>query len=171
MDRSSKQQAFAAFFDNESERLRRLAVFMTGDPEQGKDLAQEALVRTLRRWGHIENDDPAAYARKILVNLIRSAHRRRLVSNRYLSKQPRASAVSPSRSEQVDDWITVSAALRQLSPTQRATVVLRFYDDLTEQQIAWTLDRPLGTVKSDLHRALKRLRPLLESTATKGLVT
>ena len=171
MDKPSRQESFAHFFESESERLRRLAVFLTGDAEQGRDIAQEAMVRTFRKWGRIESGDPGPYSRRVLVNLVRSSHRRRLVSSRYLAKQKPGAETTPSRSDQVDDWLMVSDALRELPPVQRATIVLRFYEDLSEQEIAWTLDRPLGSVKSDIHRALKRLRPLLEGASAKGLVT
>jgi RNA polymerase sigma factor (sigma-70 family) len=63
----------------------------------------------------------------------------------------------------VDESSRLTTALKELSPMRRAVVVLRFYEDMTEAEIARVLDRPLGTVKSDLHRALKLLRPLLES--------
>lgn len=72
--------------------------------------------------------------------------------------------VSPVEGQtgRVEDWLLVSGALMHLGPVHRAVVVLRFYEDMAEADIARTLDRPLGTVKSDLHRALKKLRPLLE---------
>ena len=55
----------------------------------------------------------------------------------------------------------VSEALKAISPMRRAAVILRFYEDMTEAQIAETLNRPLGTIKSDIHRGLAALRPLL----------
>jgi DNA-directed RNA polymerase specialized sigma24 family protein len=55
-------------------------------------------------------------------------------------------------------------ALAELSPVRRATILLRFYEDMSEHEISRELDRPLGTVKSDIHRALRQLRPLLEES-------
>jgi RNA polymerase sigma factor (sigma-70 family) len=64
----------------------------------------------------------------------------------------------------VDELLRLSAALKTLPPMRRATIVLRFFEDMSEADIARTLDRPLGTVKSDLHRGLARLRALFEQT-------
>jgi RNA polymerase sigma factor (sigma-70 family) len=69
----------------------------------------------------------------------------------------------PSHGERVDEWLVLSRALQGLSPVRRAVVVLRFYEDRTEQQIADLLDRPLNTVKSDLRRALSQLRDALQT--------
>jgi RNA polymerase sigma factor (sigma-70 family) len=74
---------------------------------------------------------------------------------------PAALHVAPSTG--VEDWLLVSDALRQLPPMRRAAIVLRFYEDMTDAQIAATLDRPIGTVKSDIHRGLASLRKYLEA--------
>ncbi|MDQ4024122.1 MAG: SigE family RNA polymerase sigma factor [Actinomycetota bacterium] len=152
---------FTGFFQAESEKLRRLAAFLTGDSSGAADLAQEALVRTYRHWGRIRNEDPGPYARRILVNLVRQQHRRTLLAKRYEQTQAPEHAVNGGR---VEDWLRVTAALKQLPPARRAVVVLRFYEDMTEHDIATTLDRPLGTVKSDMHRGLAKLRQLLDDT-------
>lgn len=60
------------------------------------------------------------------------------------------------------DWLAVSDALRTLPPVRWAAIVMRVYEDMREADIARVLDRPLNTIKSDIHRGLKRLRPLLE---------
>jgi RNA polymerase sigma-70 factor (sigma-E family) len=154
----TRDAEFKEFFMAESAALARLGTFLTGDPERGADLAQEALVRTYQHWGRIREQDPGPYARRVLVNLVRSAHRRKLLERRH---PPRSNAVAPSRSGDVDEWIRVSEALRALPPIRRAAVVLRFYEDMSEMRIAETLNRPLGTIKSDIHRGLAALRPLL----------
>lgn len=166
-----KDESFATFFKNESEGLRRFAVFLTGDAEAGAELAQEALVRTYVHWGRIRNANAAPYARKALVNLVRGSHRRSVVAKRFLAKQRSSDQVVPSSSDRVDDWLTISHALSRLSPVQRATIVLRYYEDMPEAEIGWVLDRSVGTVKSDIHRALKKLRPLLAPPAGKGLAS
>jgi RNA polymerase sigma-70 factor (sigma-E family) len=154
----TRDAEFKEFFMGESAALARLGTFLTGDPERGADLAQEALVRTYQHWGRIKEDDPAPYARRILVNLVRSAHRRKLLEKRH---PPRPIDVAASRSGHVDEWMRVSEALKAIPPMRRAAVILRFYEDMTEAQIAETLNRPLGTIKSDIHRGLAALRPLL----------
>jgi RNA polymerase sigma-70 factor (sigma-E family) len=156
-----RDDRFAAFFDAESEKLRRLAIFLTGDPDQAADLAQEALARTYRHWWRVRDEDPGPYARRILVNLIRSRHRRSLLERRH---QQTSRDLVPSETWKVDEWLRVADALGTLTPIRRAVVVLRFYEDMSLEDIARTLDRPLGTVKSDIHRALAQLRRLLEDT-------
>lgn len=158
---AERDEQFGAFFLAESERLRRLGVFLTGDPERAADLAQEALARTYRHWRRIREQDPGPYARRILVNLVRSQHRRSLLERRHEQKP---ADVHPGEATRVDDWLRVTEALMALTPIRRATVVLRFYEDMSEADIARALERPLGTVKSDIHRALAKLRPLLEET-------
>jgi RNA polymerase sigma-70 factor (sigma-E family) len=163
---AGRDEEFRNFFVAESDRLKRLATFMTGDAERGAELAQEALVRTYRHWGRIRKEDPGPYARRILVNLIRSAHRRMVLERTRAPELPRE--FDEGHASRVNEWLRVSSALMHLSPIQRATVVLRFYEDLPEAEIGRVLDRPIGTVKSDLHRALKKLRPLLEGTEARN---
>lgn len=161
---SNRDEQFRIFFLTEGERLRRLAVFLTGDPERGADLAQEALARVYRHWRRIRDDDPGPYARRILVNLVRSSHRKHLVERRFRDTQEPPQEPVTSGSGRVDEFLRISAALKTLSPMSRATIVLRFYDDMSTTDIAAALDRPIGTVKSDIHRGLAKLRPLLEET-------
>jgi len=160
MRTSTRERDFREFFEAENLRLQRFALLLTGDVDQAADLAQEALVRVYKHWGRISGDNPGPYARRIVVNLIRSAHRYKKV--RELRPIETSAEFVESRSGAVEERMRLTAALKSLSPVRRATVVLRFYEDLTEHQISVALDRPLGTVKSDLHRALKELRPLLE---------
>jgi RNA polymerase sigma-70 factor (sigma-E family) len=164
MSMTTRDEAFRAFFMAEGNRLERFATLLTGDPTQGADVAQEALVRVYTHWGRIRTGTPGAYARQIVVNLVRSAHRAK--KRRGLKPVP-SWAGGPGRSvdapgDRIAERMNVTQALNELSPVRRATVVLRFYDDMSEHQIAEVLDRPLGTVKSDIHRALRQLRPLLE---------
>jgi RNA polymerase sigma-70 factor (sigma-E family) len=165
MDRATRERQFHAFFNAEGESLRRLGVWLTGDADKGADLAQEAMARTYRHWGRIKNEDPGPYARRTLVNLVRSAHRRNVVERRYLETHPRDPSIAESSSGQVDDFIRIAQALKSLPPIRRAAIVLRFYEDMSEAEIARVLDRPIGTVKSDIHRALAKLRPLLDEPA------
>lgn len=160
---TTKDEDFRDFFLAESESLQRFATLLTGDPHQAADLAQEAMVRTYRHWRRIQNDRPGPYARRIVVNLVRSAHRYKKV--RELKPAGHQRDRVESEGGRVDEWLRVSAALEDLSPIRRATVLLRFYEDMSEHEISAALDRPLGTVKSDIHRALNQLRPLLDDTA------
>jgi RNA polymerase sigma-70 factor (sigma-E family) len=154
------ESEFESFVEAEGESLRRFAVFLTGDPDEGADLAQEALARAYRHWGRIKSGEPGPYVRGILVNLVRSAHRRSLVRRRH-EKAHVPELVVAAESGRVNDWIVMREALQRLRPVVRASIVLRFYEDMPLEEIARVLDRPLGTVKSDLHRGMAQLRRYL----------
>lgn len=159
MSESKRDQEFRAFYLAEAERLRRLALFLTADRNQAEDLAQEALVRTYKAWARIREGDPGPYARRILVNLVRSAHRRKVVALRHARGRSDGAVEGPDRA--VADWLHVARALSELPPVRRAAIVMRYYEDLPERDIAEALDRPLNTAKSDIRRGLEALRPLL----------
>ncbi|MEA2452093.1 MAG: hypothetical protein QOG04_803 [Actinomycetota bacterium] len=152
---------FQDFYLAEAPRLLRLATMMTGDPARAADLSHDALIKVYTRWHRIRNEDPGPFARTVLVNLCRSAYRRKMLE---LAKTPRHSGYIPDQSSRVDDALRVAAALSALSPVRRAVVLLRFYEDMPEQQIAEVLGRPLNTIKSDLRRALETLRPMFGDT-------
>ena len=154
-----REAEFQEFFIEESEKLRRFALWLTGNPDRAHDLAQEALARTFRYWGRIRDIDAGPYARRILVNLVRNAHRRNVLEFRH---QSAAEGVVDAETNRVDEWLRIADALKTLTPIRRATVLLRFYEDRSEAEISEILDRPLGTVKSDLHRALAKLRNVLK---------
>lgn len=148
---------FRDFYLAEAPRLNRLAIMMTGDPERAAELSQDALLKVYTKWPRIRNEDPGPYARTILVNLCRSAYRRKMLEMR---KTPVSAGYIPDQSNRIDDSLRVATALSALSPIRKAVVLLRFYEDMSEQQIAQVLDRPINTIKSDLRRALETLRPI-----------
>jgi RNA polymerase sigma-70 factor (sigma-E family) len=153
---------FRGFFAQHYERLCRLGFLLTGDPAQAEDLAQDALVRTWRRWRLVRKpDNPAAYARKVLVNRHRSLLRRALVEARHLSRDR---PTEGSGDEHPEDAIMLWAATRRLPPRQQAVLVLRYYEDLSEAEIARVLGIPVGTVKTLARRGLARLRRSLDAT-------
>lgn len=132
---------------------------LTGNVDTGADLAQDALLKTYLSWGRIRNEDPAPYARKTLVNLCRSAYRRRMLEVRKAPTPPRDVVDQGGR---IDEALRVATALSVLPPVKRAVVLLRYYEDMPEAEIARLLDRPVNTIKSDLRRALEKLRPMLD---------
>lgn len=160
---SRRDSEFKDFYFREFGRLRSIAVMMTGDPDKAADLAQEALLRCYTSWGRIKREDPGPFARRTLVNLCRNHYRRHRLE---AHKQPYPSGVSAGdHGGRVDEALRVAVALRELTPIRRATLVLRYYEDMTEAEIGRVLDRPISTVKSDIRRGLERLRPLLEESA------
>lgn len=152
-----RDDEFKEFYCAHIAGLRRLALFVSANPTDAEDLAQEALLKAYNAWPRIRKTDPGPYVRRTLVNLCRSSHRRRALERRK-AHQLDLSCLQPD----VAEMISVAQALSILSPIRRAVVVMRFYEDMSEREIANVLDRPLNTVKSDLRRALTRLRAELE---------
>jgi RNA polymerase sigma-70 factor (sigma-E family) len=153
---------FQGFFAQHYEQLCRLGFLLTGDPAQAEELAQDALVRTWRRWRLVgKPGNPETYARKVLVNRHRSLLRRALVEARY---RYRDRTTEGSSDEHREDAIVLWAATRRLPPRQRAVLVLRYYEDLSEAEIARVLGIPVGTVKTLTRRGLARLRRSLDAT-------
>jgi RNA polymerase sigma-70 factor (sigma-E family) len=152
---------FQGFFAQHYERLCRLGFLLTGDPAQAEELAQDALVRTWRRWRLVRKpDNPETYARKVLVNRHRSLLRRALVEARYRDRPTEGSS-----DEHREDAIVLWAATRRLPSRQQAVLVLRYYEDLSEAEIARVLGIPVGTVKTLARRGLARLRRSLDATS------
>jgi RNA polymerase sigma-70 factor (sigma-E family) len=157
---------FREFFAAEYGRLRRLGFLLTGDWVQAEELAQDALVRVYRVWPRVRRlGHQGAYARRVLVNRHRSLLRRARIEARRAMLTHGREAYLPDLGE---DAMVLWAAVRDLPPRQRAVLVLRFHEDLTEAEVARLLRLPLGTVKAPSHRGLARLRVTLGSTATKS---
>jgi RNA polymerase sigma-70 factor (sigma-E family) len=152
---------FSEFFGSQYARLCWLGCALTGSPAQAEELAQEALVRTWWRWRLVGRpDDPASYVRKVLVNRHRSLLRRAVVEARSLTRfRPEELAVPASDERAMVLW----QAVQELPVRQRVVLVLRFYEDRTEVEVAQLLGLSVGTVKSRSHRALARLRDQLGS--------
>jgi RNA polymerase sigma-70 factor (sigma-E family) len=139
----------------------RLAYLMTGDLSLSEDLVQDAFVRLAGRLVHLR--DPGAfeaYLRKSVVNLSRSHFRRKRVERAYLAN---AGTVAVPRDDawtgpSIEDRDVLWAALQRLSSRQRVAIVLRFYEDLPEREIADILRCRPGTVKSLVSRGLETMR-------------
>lgn len=151
---------FRDFFDLEFPRLRDFAYVLTGSWSEAEELAQEAMVRTLRAWSRIrDRENPAVYARTVLVNRRRTLFRRGKLAERHEVAGPKASNFPH---DAVENRAVVWAALLELPQRQRAAVVLRYYEDLSEAQTAAALGCAVGTVKSLVHKGLAQLRVRLE---------
>jgi RNA polymerase sigma-70 factor (sigma-E family) len=152
-------QDFRDFFTAEYGHLRRLGFLLTGDWAQADELAQESLVRTFWVWPRVRRlERPDAYTRRVLVNRHRSLLRRALVEARYATRIYQRETYLLA----IDEGAMVLwAAVRALPRRERDVLVLRFYEDLAEAEVARLLRLPLGTVKSLTHRGLVRLRAKL----------
>lgn len=150
-------QPLADLFRQNYPSLVRIALAMTADRELAQDLAQEAFVRAWRKLDRLR--DPAgapAYLRKTLVNLTRRNLQRRFLEIRHRLRKTEVRD-EPDHARRLE----VVEALRILPPRQRACIALRYYEDLSEQETAKIMGISVGTVKSQTHKALKNLEPVL----------
>jgi RNA polymerase sigma-70 factor (sigma-E family) len=150
---------FLDFFADEFWSLRRIGFLLTGDWGEAEELAQEAMARTFAAWPRVRGyDRPVAFARKVLLNRHRSLLRRAVVEARHL-------LASQPQERHEPDFIRYDLLLwqaqRRLPARQRTAIVLRYYLDLSEAEVARQLGVPAGTVKSVVHRGLARLRARL----------
>jgi RNA polymerase sigma-70 factor (sigma-E family) len=151
-----RNDSFREFVAVHQQSLMRTAYLLTGDPHLAEDLLQSVLLKVLGRWPKLANvASLQAYARKALVNQYIS-WRRRLVRAELPSAEPPEGSYSSEESTVVR--LAMRQALARLPPRQRAVIVLRYYEDLTEQETAKLLNCSIGTVKSQAHDALARLR-------------
>jgi RNA polymerase sigma-70 factor (sigma-E family) len=144
----------AEWFVGSYRPLLRFAHVLTGDPAAAEDLVQDTFVRLYRADRRIDEAGFLAYARRTMLNLARSRLRRL-----RLERRARAARVEQAPPPEPPD--EVWRAILALPHGQRAVVALRFYEDLSEQEIARALDVTPGTVKKQMHRALARLRRTL----------
>jgi RNA polymerase sigma-70 factor (sigma-E family) len=148
-------------------RAYRLAVMLTRDHHDALDVAADAIARVWPRWARGELDDPAAYVRTAVLNEVRARARRRTVEQRWWARWSAAEGrrVAPGFVDGVVDRDALLQALDRLPPRQRAVIVLRYYEDLSEAATADTLGMSVGSVKSQASRGLARLRDLLGDRA------
>lgn len=151
---------FAEFVAARSGALHRTAYLMVGDHGLAQDLVQEALTKTYVAWPRLrEVANAEAYTRKAITTTAISWSRRRSWHERPTETLPDHSVVAAADGVVTSDWVW--RALQQLPPRQRASIVLRYYEDLTEAQTAEALGCAVGTVKSQVFQGLRRLRTVL----------
>ncbi len=138
-------------------RLLRAAFLVCGDPHLAEDLLQGALVKLARNWDRVREEQPDAYVRRILYHDAVSSWRRRRREVVGLEPVPEEPAADDT-DDRVVRRLDVLRALDGLTPRQRATVVLRYFEDRSERETADILGVSVGTVKSQTHDALARLR-------------
>lgn len=161
-DLSRSGRAFTAWAAARQQVLLRTAFLLTGgDLGRAEDLVQDALVKVAARWERLERGNPEAYARRILARTNVSWWRSRRHERTY-GQVPELEGASTRQSgaEQAgaERRLVVAQALGRLPVRQRAVLVLRFFADLTEAQTAEALGISTGTVKSQAHAGLARLR-------------
>ena len=162
MGNIEREADFSAYVRARQKAFARFAYLLTGDPHSAEDLVQSALAKVYARWDHISTVvAPEAYVRMVLVNEHTTwwrrtwRHRERTDSELIRVIDPPAATTSGHDSEL---W----AHVRSLPGQQRAAVVLRYYEDLTEAQTAEILGCSVGTVKSHTSRAIRTLRSTMK---------
>lgn len=155
---------FDAVFTRERTPMVRLAYLMLGSQAVAEEVVQDAFVTVLERWDRIDN--PGGYLRRCVVNgclsQLRRGRKRRVVEPLAVAGV-RAEAAPAGGAEAATGLAADHTldAVRRLAPQRQAMVILRFYVDMTQEEIADTLRLPVGTVKSGLHRALGDLKETL----------
>lgn len=163
--RTAQAEVFSDFVAARSPSLLRTAYLLVGDRGLAHDLLQEALTRTWAAWGRIKDPQKAeAYARRALTHTAISWYRRRS----WNSERPAEvlpDFPSPGHEDRLADGVVAKEhlwrALQELPPRQRVAVVCRFYDDLSEAETARVMGCAVGTVKSQVHAGLSKLRDAL----------
>jgi RNA polymerase sigma-70 factor (sigma-E family) len=155
-----QEAEFVAFVEGSARRLLRTATMLTGDRGHAEDLLQTALERTARKWSRLDGA-PEAYARVVLARL--ATDRWRALRSRVgeVFGDPPETSVAHDIAGDIAVRQALFAALLRLTPRQRAVLVLRYFDDLTEAQTGDALGIGVGTVKSTTSRALARLREIV----------
>jgi RNA polymerase sigma-70 factor (sigma-E family) len=152
---------FEAFFLAHRRALGRTAYFLTGDDDAAEDLLQSAFAKAAARWERIAHTpSPRAYVRQAMLNEVRTGWRRRQRIVEYALAELPEDGDRADVATEVADRETLGSALRQLTKRQRAVLYLRYYEDLSEHETSRALGCSLGTVKSQTHHALERLRAI-----------
>ena len=159
------EEGFREFVRARLPRLSRAAYLLAGGHAQAEDLLQATLIKAAMHWARVSTaEDPEAYIRKILYHEhVRTWRRRRFLEH--------STAVVPERATAGDETdravlrLVLEQALAKLTPRQRAVVVLRYFEDLSEAATAQVMGTSVGTVKSQTSHALSRLRTLAPELA------
>ncbi|MFJ6896680.1 SigE family RNA polymerase sigma factor [Streptomyces hokutonensis] len=160
-------EGFRDFVDSRSSALLKTAVLLCGgDRHAGEDLLQNALVKVAGRWQRI--DEPEAYVRRILYRQQVSRWRLKWRRREVCVAEPPEAAAAPDAASAAELRLVMREALSRLTARQRTVLVLRYFEDLPEADVARLLGCSVGTVRSTTHRSLARLRVLAPELAALG---
>ena len=155
--------AVAELYSGHALGLVRLAVLLVGDRGCAEDVVQDAFLGLYRRWDHLpDTSAPVAYLRVSVVNGCRTALRRQARTAAVSLAEPPAAESAEARALLTQEQRTVAVALRRLPQRQREALLLRYYLDLSEAEIAATMGISRGTVKSATSRALAAVGRILK---------
>ncbi len=153
---------FTLVYRRHRDRALRLAYLLTGDSHRAEEVVAEAFSRVFPRWRKGRIQDLPAYVRRAVVNEVRRAGRRSTLERTERQRRSGSGRGARSPEDEAVERELVVRALASLPVRQRAAVVLRFYEDLPEREVAAALGTSVGTVKAQVSRGLVRLRGLLE---------
>jgi RNA polymerase sigma-70 factor (sigma-E family) len=165
-DDGAIDERFAAFVRARGDHHLRVAVLLTGDWHAAEDLVQASLAKLYRAWPRLDTaTDPDAYLRRIVINTHRSWWRTHWRRERPAAELPDQPAASGADAADLADRHAASDQVRRalagLPRQQRAVLVLRYFEDLPEADVARLLGCSAGTVKTHTHRGLRALREVL----------
>lgn len=152
-------RAFEEFAAESGAELLRIAILLTPDPHTAEDVYQETLQRLAARWSRVDN--PKAFCRRVMHNIVLDqtrARARRPHELRLFDAGEKSDPRSADPHHAVELWPSLRAALDSLTVQQRTVLVLRYFDDRSEADVASLLGISIGTVKSTSSRAIAHLR-------------
>lgn len=159
---------FRGFVAANGPALLRVAYVLTGDRHRAEDLVQSVLTKLVTRWERIDKHGHAEqYARTMLYREFCSWWRTR--RNQEIPRDNLPDGPVADFADAADLRLVLEGALLQLTPRQRAMLTLRFFEDRSEIETAEILDCAVGTVKSQTHKALRRLRSIVPELALSGI--
>ena len=166
---AATRTSFEHFVATNADGLLRTAHLITADQTEAEDLVQECLMKIATRWSRIgEMEQPLAYTRRILVRMAIRDAKARQRRKTELDAKTADDQTHPDTAELFGARDELFAALRKLTPRQRAILVLRYFHDLSEEQVAQTLGCSTGTIKNTTSRSLTHLRELVRPATTPG---
>jgi RNA polymerase sigma-70 factor (sigma-E family) len=161
--KEKREAEFQSFDLAQRDRLRRYAYYLCGDWYEADDIVQKALTKLFAAWNRVEPAGAPAYSRRIVTNVYLS-HRRLAWVRRERATEDLPVQRIEGPQEEVDLRLAVAGALDKLSPRERVTIVLRYWEQLSVEETAAAMGCSAGTVKSQTSRGMGKLRRLLAGT-------
>lgn len=160
---------YEEFVNSRLTALLRYATMLTGDPHTATDIVQETMIRVHLKWSRVAaSGSPDSYVRRMLTNIFLDSRRVSWLRRVVLRADPVEPPGTPDHAERVVERDQLWTLLRQLAPRQRAAVVLRYYEGLSDNEIADVLGCAVGTVRGQISRALATLRTQLAPAQIAG---
>lgn len=156
-----REQEFRTFVLASQPRLLRFAELLTGDRGHAEDLAQHGFAKAFASWGRLRSGNPEQYVRRCIINA-NTDRWRRGNWREHVTPRVEDGRIVEDMAIRLAERDAVMRALAALTSTERAVIALRYYQELSEAEIASELDIPAGTVKSTAARALAKLRQSAE---------